>query len=192
MTCAEARPLLAAYRRDDTTAEESAALVTHLAACEACQTVEASFRRAGTLVRHLRTEVPPPSFRAAVFAAIAEEQRRLTKYETPAARLARAETDPGLPVVRALPASLAGRQFPRAATRRGVPRVSGPAVAAMAAVLLLGVFTAHALPGGGFAALGAALGGVFGHHPPPPRSATPRTRVPADGERAGHQWLARL
>jgi hypothetical protein len=174
--------LLAAYRLDDRTAAESDALAQHLATCEACQSVEANFRRVGAFVRHMPTLVPPPSFQAAVFAAIEVEKHRLAKHESPTARLARAETDPRLPVVRARPVpSVSGRR---------ASRVSVPAVTAMAAVLLLGVFTARELPGASFSTLGNALGTLFGGSTPKVSYYQPNARFSeAVGALATGGWL---
>jgi hypothetical protein len=156
--------LLAAPRLDDRTAAQSAALAAHLASCEACRSVETSFRQVGAFVRHLPTLVPPPSLRASVFAAITAEREQLAarqlKHESPAARLARAETDPGLPVVRALPVA----RLPERRARLGVP-----AVAAIAAVFLVALLGAGLAGGPGFSSVAAALGGVFGRGDAGPR-----------------------
>nr|MBF6591990.1 hypothetical protein [Ktedonobacterales bacterium] len=131
-------------------------------------------------MRHLPTLVPPPAFREAVFAAIAADQRRA---ESPAARIARAETDPRLPVVRALPVA----RLPHTSGRR----FNVSAAAAMAAVLLLALFTARLVPGLGMGTLGNALGGLFGGDTSPTISHyTPDRRFSlAAGALATSGWL---
>lgn len=153
MICADARRLLGAYRREDLSPGEEARLTEHLASCAACREKEAAFHDIGAMVRRLPNLVPPPAFREAVFAAIRAEQLRT---ESPAERLARAETDPGLPVVR-------GRPVTRR-PRRGARPLNTRAVAAVAAVFLLAALTAYAVPGLTGRSLGDAVGNLFGGH----------------------------
>lgn len=122
------RAQLAAYRRDDWSADEMRALNEHLATCASCRQVEAAYRRVGESLRLLPTLTPDASFRERVFAAIAAERRRMG----PAAmRATRAETEPSLPVVRA-PVLL-----PRAKRRVG-PMPLAAMVAAAVLLLSLG------------------------------------------------------
>src|SRR5258708_22582476 len=100
LSCAEARHLLAAYRRDDWPTGELSALRRHLADCAACRRAEAEFRGVGEQIRRLPSRTPPPAFRAAVFAAIPAEQRRLAPTIAP---LSRAPPHPRLPAVRPAP-----------------------------------------------------------------------------------------
>jgi hypothetical protein len=127
------RPLLAAYRRDDWSTDEIAAVSAHLAGCADCRAAEAAYRVGGERLRQLPSITPPPDFRAAVFAAIRADQQRLS----PAAqRAARAATSPALPVVRPTPIS-----------RRRRVAINPRAALAIAAAILLMLFTARAVPG---------------------------------------------
>ena len=62
--------------------------------------MEASYRQVGERIRQLPAIVPPPEFRARVFAAIRAEEMRVAPS---VARLARATTDPALPALRPVP-----------------------------------------------------------------------------------------
>jgi hypothetical protein len=100
MTCAQARRLLGAYRRDDWSPAELAALGQHLRTCAECRQREASYRRVGESIRQLPSITPPPAFRESVFAAIRAEQRRL---KPSIERIANEETSPSIPVIRSAP-----------------------------------------------------------------------------------------
>src|SRR5258705_3531328 len=133
LSCAQVRPLLAAYRRDDWSTDEIAAVSAHLAGCADCRAAEAAYRVGGERLRQLPSITPPPDFRAAVLAAIRDDQQRLS----PAAqRAARAATSPALPVVRPTPIS-----------RRRRVVINPRAALAIAAAILLMLFTARAVPG---------------------------------------------
>src|SRR5262245_32287767 len=125
MTCAQARQLLGAYRRDDWSQSELAALGQHLITCAECRQIEASYRQVGESIRQLPSMTPPPHFRASVFAAIQAEQRRL---KPAVERIASEETSPSIPVVRPTPI----RRVPRRKISAGMR-----AAMAIAAVLVL-------------------------------------------------------
>jgi hypothetical protein len=125
MTCEQARQLLGAYRRDDWSQEELAALGQHLISCAECRQIEASYRRVGESIRQLPSITPPPQFRDAVFAAIRTEQRRL---KPSIVRIANEETSPAIPVVRPTPIRRVQRRQLSGAMR---------AAMAIAAVLVL-------------------------------------------------------
>jgi hypothetical protein len=79
--------LLAAYRRDDWSPAELAALGQHLAGCADCRRAEAVFRQVGEGVRQLPSITPPASLRANVWAAIqADQTQRATSAELGAER----------------------------------------------------------------------------------------------------------
>lgn len=172
MSCAQARQLLAASRRDEWTPAELSALSEHLSTCAACRQRQEAYRGVGERVRELPTIIPPAAFRDRVFAAIAADQAKLAEAnpptvaaqatqsarpgrESPAAKLANADTDPALPVVRALP------RAPQ--RRRPQPRGVEPlrVVAALAAVLVFAVLASQVVAGGGFGALSNALSHVL-------------------------------
>lgn len=54
------RRLLAAYRRDDWSPDDLAALTRHLSTCVDCRQIEASFRTVGESIRQLPSITPPP------------------------------------------------------------------------------------------------------------------------------------
>lgn len=140
MTCAHACQLLAASRRDEWTPEEMTALSEHLSTCVACRQRQEAYRGVGERVRQLPTIIPPPSFKARVFAAIEADQ---AQRESPATRLARADTDPAIPIVRAYPRNVRRRAPQRHAPQPQVVRV----VAALAAVLVFAVLASQAVNG---------------------------------------------
>ena len=151
MTCRRAHRLLAAYRRDDWSPRDRAALGRHLSACPACRQAEVSYRGVGESVRQLPSIMPPPGFREAVFAAIRAEEQRAGRA---VAAMTEADTSPELPVISSAkrPASLA------AARRRAAwlnPRV---ALVAAAAVVMLGLLSTQLLPHSGLASLATSLG----------------------------------
>lgn len=152
MTCRRAHHLLAAYRRDDWSPRDRAALGQHLSSCSACRHREYSYRGVGESVRQLPSITPPPGFREAVFAAIRADEQRMGRA---VAFLTEADTSPELPVVpRAKrPVSIAAARQRRAAWLN--PRVAGVAVAA---VLMLGLLATQLLPHTGLASLAASLG----------------------------------
>lgn len=135
MTCAQARTLLGAYRRDDWPPAELEALGHHLSECAECRRVEAAYRQVGEGIRQLPSITPPAALRAAVFAAIrAEEAQR-------AGSLAQLTTDDTQPRMPALGSA------PRAPVTPRRPLVLGSRTAiAVAAVLLIGLFTARLVP----------------------------------------------
>jgi hypothetical protein len=139
MTCAQARRLLSAYRRDDWLSGELEALGAHLAGCAACRRIEAAYRQVGEGIRQLPTITPPPSLRAAVFAAIHAE----ATHDAPS--LTQLTTEETQPQLAALPG---GGPRPNArpnARRRPLVLGTRTAIAA-AAVLLFGLFSARMLP----------------------------------------------
>lgn len=138
MTCTEARLLLATSRRDEWTPAELSAISEHLGTCAACRQKQEAYRGVGEHIRELPTIVPPASFRAQVFAAVEADRAR---HESPAARLAQADTDPELPVVRVLPRT--HRSGQATSTRRG-PQPARIA-AGLAAALVIGVLGAQAV-----------------------------------------------
>ena len=60
MTCRRAHRLLAAYRRDDWSPRDRAALGQHLSTCSACRKIEFAYRSVGESVRQLPSITPPP------------------------------------------------------------------------------------------------------------------------------------
>jgi len=76
LSCAQVRPLLAAYRRDDWSVDDMAAVNAHLAGCADCRAAEAAYRVGGERLRQLPSITPPPDFRAAVFAAIRARKKK--------------------------------------------------------------------------------------------------------------------
>jgi hypothetical protein len=135
LTCAQARTLLGAYRRDDWPPAELEALGHHLGECAECRRVEAAYRQVGEGIRQLPSITPPAALRAAVFAAIrAEEAQR-------AGSLAQLTTDDTQPRMPALGSA------PRAPVTPLRPLVLGSRTAiAVAAVLLIGLSTARLVP----------------------------------------------
>ena len=143
--------MLAAYRRDDWSTRDLAALGYHLSTCAACRQSEARYRRVGESVRQLPTITPPPEFRESVFAAIRALQLD-QRAATPAiSEVTGADTSPSLPVVRLAP--VVRLDTHRAARRRGFdPRM----ISAIAAVLIVGIFATQIVP----ALAGKSLGGI--------------------------------
>lgn len=154
MTCRRAHRLLAAYRRDDWSPRDRAALGRHLSACPACRRVEVSYRGVGESVRQLPSITPPSGFREAVFAAIHAEEERMGRSVAVAA-MTEADTSPELPVIPATtrPISLAAARKRRATWLN--PRV---ALVATAAVVMLGLLTTQLQPHSGLASLATSLG----------------------------------
>jgi hypothetical protein len=134
MTCEQARKLLGAYRRDDWSQAELAALGQHLTACAECRQIEASYRRVGESIRQLPSITPPPQFRDSVFAAIRAEERRL---KPSVARITSEDTAPSIPVV--LPTPI--RRAPRRQLSGGMR-----AAMAIAAVLVLALAAIQLTP----------------------------------------------
>ncbi len=131
MTCAQVRPLLGAYRRDDWTPAELDDLGRHLAECAACRHKEATYRQVGAGIRLLPSITPPTSLRAGVFAAI--------RAETPNhEHFASKDTQPRLSAVRV-----------RHSPRRPSPRPSviwTRGAVAVAAILLISLLGARLVP----------------------------------------------
>lgn len=153
MTCRRAHRLLAAYRRDDWSPRDRAALGQHLSTCSACRRVEVSYRGVGESVRQLPSITPPSGFREAVFAAIRADQERMRRS---VASLTEADTSPELPVITSStrrPISMAAARQRRAAWLN--PRV---ALVAAAAVVVIGLLSTQALPHSGLRSLAASLG----------------------------------
>ncbi len=160
MTCKRAHRLLAAYRRDDWSPRDRAALGQHLSTCSACRHLEASYRGVGESVRQLPSITPPPGFREAVFAAIRADEQRMGRAVT---ALTEADTSPELPVITSAqrPTSLAAARKRRAAWLN--PRV---ALLATAALLMLGLLATQVLPRAGLASFAASLGFVHTNNTP--------------------------
>ena len=152
MTCRRAHRLLAAYRRDDWSPRDRAALGQHLNTCSACRKIEFAYRSVGESVRQLPSITPPLGFREAVFAAIRADEQRMGRA---VAALTEADTSPELPVISSAhrPISLAAARKRR--TVRLNPRI---ALIAAAAVVLLGVLSIQVLPHSGLASLATSLG----------------------------------
>jgi hypothetical protein len=125
---------LGAYRRDDWLPTELDQLGEHLSGCAECRRREAIYRQAGEGIRQLPTMTPPDSFRASVFAAIRAEDARAPRSIE---RLANEETHPGMPALRP--------DAHTAWTRRPFALGTRSAIA-VAAVLLLSLFSARLLP----------------------------------------------
>ncbi len=134
MTCAQARQLLGAYRRDDWSQAELAALGQHLIGCAECRQIEAAYRKVGESIRQLPSITPPPRFRESVFAAIRAEQGRL---KPSIERIANEETSPSIPVVRPTPI----RHMPSRKMSTGMR-----AAMAIAAVLVLALVAVQFTP----------------------------------------------
>jgi cytoskeletal protein RodZ len=164
MTCRRAHRLLAAYRRDDWSPRDRAALGQHLSACSACRRIEFAYRGVGESVRQLPSITPPPGFREAVFAAIRADEQRMGRA---VASLTEADTSPELPVISSAhrPISLTAVRKRRAAWLN--PRV---ALVAAVAVVMLGVLAMQVLPHSGLASLAANLGAA---HPTSGQTAQP-------------------
>lgn len=152
MTCRRAHRLLAAYRRDDWSPSDRAALGKHLSTCASCRRVEAAYRGVGESVRQLPSITPPPGFREAVFAAIRADEQRQGRT---AASVTEADTSPELPVIssRQRPISLTTIRKQRAAWIN--PRVG---LVAAAAVVVLGLLSVQILQHSGLGTLAASLG----------------------------------
>lgn len=134
--CTRIRRLLAAYRRDDWSPDDLAALTRHLSTCADCHQIEASYRTVGEGIRQLPSITPPPAFREAVFAAIRADQQRVAPS---VARLSSAATNPSLRAIQ--PAQHSIR------SRRTHPVSIGPrTIIAAAAVLVISLLTARILP----------------------------------------------
>lgn len=169
MTCRRAHRLLAAYRRDDWSPRDRAALGQHLNTCSACRRVEFSYRGVGESVRQLPSITPPPGFREAVFAAIRADEARMGRSVT---SLTEADTSPELPVITSStrrPVSLTAARKRRAAWMN--PRV---ALIAAAAVVVIGLLSIQALPHSGLGSLAASLGAAHTDHPQTPKLAVAR------------------
>ncbi|HEX8034991.1 MAG TPA: zf-HC2 domain-containing protein [Ktedonobacterales bacterium] len=134
--CMRIRRLLAAYRRDDWSPDDLAALTRHLSNCADCRQIEASFRGVGESIRQLPSIIPPPAFREAVFEAIRAEQRRVAPT---VAQLSRASTNPSMRAIRPAQHSIRSRRLNRAGIG---PRT----IVAAAAVLVISLLTARLLP----------------------------------------------
>lgn len=160
MTCRRAHRLLAAYRRDDWSPRNRAALGQHLSTCSACRRAEFSYRGVGESVRQLPSITPPPGFREAVFAAIRADEQRMGRK---VAALTEADTSPELPVIPApkRPISLAAARRERAIWLN--PRV---ALVAAAAVVMLGLLSTQLLPYSGLRNLAASLGIAHSNNQP--------------------------
>ncbi len=76
MTCKQARQLLAAYRRDDSSLSEHAGLQAHLVGCAECRARAAEFRRVGEALQRLPSIEPPPDFFARVMAAARADEHK--------------------------------------------------------------------------------------------------------------------
>jgi hypothetical protein len=152
MTCAQAAPLLAAYRRDDWAPRELDALGRHLADCPACRQNEATYRDVGFGVRELASITPPESFRARVFAAIEAEKAAMAgRPPVATAMVAVAEapafaatgdmqdTQPRLPVIRIRSTQVRRPVLPQ----RNIWQRAG---LGLAAALLLSVVGARFIP----------------------------------------------
>ena len=70
MTCRRAHRLLAAYRRDDWSPRDRAALGQHLNTCPACRKIEFAYRSVGESVRQLPSITPPPGYRDGAIAGV--------------------------------------------------------------------------------------------------------------------------
>ena len=130
------RRLLAAYRRDDWSPEDLAALTRHLSTCMDCRQIEASFRTVGENIRQLPSITPPPAFKEAVFAAIHADQHRIASSVE---RASRASTNPSMRAIRPAQHSIRSRRLNRASI--------GPrAIIAAAAVIAISLLAARILP----------------------------------------------
>ncbi|HEY7349327.1 MAG TPA: zf-HC2 domain-containing protein [Ktedonobacterales bacterium] len=105
MTCKQARQLLAAYRRDDLSPGENAALQAHLRECAECRVSVAEFRAIGETLRSLPKLAPPPDFYARVMAAVqAEEQQTAERAQAAPRKKPAKVVVPGMTDVFYLPA----------------------------------------------------------------------------------------
>lgn len=134
--CMRIRRLLAAYRRDDWSPDDLAALTRHLSTCAECRQIEASYRSVGESIRQLPSITPPPAFREAVFAAIQAERRRVAPS---VAQLSRAATNPSMQVIHPTQHSIRSR-------RRNRVGIGPRTIMAAAAVLVISLLTARILP----------------------------------------------
>ncbi len=176
LSCEQARQLLGASRRDDWTTEDLTALSQHLASCPACRKAQAEYREVGELVRQLSSVVPPPSFRASVFAAIEADQQRIRRRQmhgAPAqvgrpaaaaalARLAGARPDPGLAAVHASGARSSANRPPVSISRRVVStaRENTRIMAGLAAMLLVALLGVTLVPASPFFLFGSTSSAV--------------------------------
>ncbi len=188
--------MLSAYRRDDWSSAELAALSQHLASCAACRQLEASYRQAGERVRQLPTIVPPPSFRDSVFAAIRAEGYTIPRGKQQSAReavaAAEADTSPSLPVVSApRPDELAQRRARKAFRPTATQVKAGVAVAA--AVCVLSFTASRLLPhsGMGLGNNAASLSNGLSHssNAGVAQYATNGTFGAVTGARASARWV---
>jgi hypothetical protein len=135
LTCAQVRPLLGAYRRDDWTPAELDDLGRHLAECAACRHKEATYRQVGAGIRLLPSITPPASLRAGVFAAIrAEAPNGARNHE----HFASKDTQPRMSAVRVRHSPRRPRVRPSVIWTRGA--------VAVAAVLLISLLGARLVP----------------------------------------------
>ncbi|HEU5349317.1 MAG TPA: zf-HC2 domain-containing protein [Ktedonobacterales bacterium] len=177
MTCRRAHRLLAAYRRDDWSPRDRAALGRHLSSCSACRRVEVSYRGVGESVRQLPSIMPPPGFREAVFAAIRADEQRMGRVVT---ALTEADTSPELPAISASaakpPISLTAVRKRRAAWLN--PRI---ALVAAAAVVVFGLLSMQLFPHSGLASLAASLRVIHTNGTPAPKLVVARYMPDAHG-----------
>lgn len=146
--CMRIRRLLAAYRRDDWSPDDLAALTRHLSTCADCRQIEASFRTVGESIRQLPSITPPPAFREAVFEAIRAEQRRVAPTD---AHISRAPTNPSMRAIRPAQHSIRSRRLNHVSIG---PRT----IIAAAAVLVISLLTARILPMFNSSSLASNLG----------------------------------
>lgn len=165
MSCAQVRRQLAAYRRDDWSTGDLAALTAHLSSCLDCRRLEATYRQTGERLRQLPSITPPADFRERVFAAIRADQQRL---DPEVARAALAVTNPGLPVVRPT-AKIAHRRV----------QFQPKGALALAAALGLALLGAGVLPHLGVGSFGGAAASL-GHLPLSSSSAASVARYSVD------------
>lgn len=134
--CIRIRRLLAAYRRDDWSPGDLAALTRHLSTCVDCRQIEASFRTVGESIRQLPSITPAPAFKEAVFAAIRADQHRVAASVE---RASRASTNPSMRAIRPAQHDIRSRRLNRV-------NIGPRAIIAAAAVLAISLLTARILP----------------------------------------------